>query len=617
MVVILLNASALSREVRDVVVNGGFEYGLANDGTRPRYWYIGFAGDPSMQSQGMWSLDSTVAGQGLVSLRLVPQTTTVESYFVSQFLDAPTFDLMGKTVTLSAKVRVDEAAAGYCLLLAFNPESSDSFGQIPVVGWAGVSPETADTGFVEVSDDFVATGPASALVVLLAAERWGSGAWFDDVRVVFDVAESGSGPDTSDVEDPLGGAERNFYLGTASEIARNQSEAAWDDLPDEISEIGDMINVFAHIKWNGLTDTPLLNGHEPQTGIAHDARGLGLARMLTFDFTHDDPETVGEINPLPDGTPVEALTPEVRSAYTAELLALVDAMEPIIVSVGIETSLLYAVRPDQWDNYVLLLEEVADALCSHSPMHITTYFILDQMIDDEGIFDPEMRAAWDMVLPYCESVAFSYYPELADTVVYESEGFFGSVQQLAPDKPLLIPEFGIRSDPEQGFSERIQYEFMSKVVSDVAATEPHPVAMIWYPMHDIQYLGAPEWFKEAFATIGLRHYAGTPKLAHAAFRKMLDNTPARSEPRETPQVPVVTVMPNPFHSTCAFRLTESPTTPVRVLIYDMAGRSAGLIEADAGLREIIWSTKGAPHGSYVARVEANGTSHVRRIVLLE
>ena len=181
-------------------------------------------------------------------------------------------------------------------------------------------------------------------------------------------------------------------------------------------------------------------------------------------------EIVGDINPMPDGTPVAALTPEVRNAYIDELVALVAEMDPLFVSVGIEASIFYSVRPDQWENYILLMGEVRSALASYPELHVTSYFCLDDMIDDQGNFQQPMRDAWEEIMPYCDSVAYSFYPDLSDTMFFAVEDYFAIPKVLSPDKPLLIPEFGIRSDTTQGFSEALQNVFMSHIVSEIAKT---------------------------------------------------------------------------------------------------------------------------------------------------
>jgi hypothetical protein len=610
----LLPQAHAGGDVRDVVRNGSFEGGLSLDGTRPEYWRVGFPDEPPIEELGHWELDSTLVGAGNVSLRLIADNPDTEGYYLTQVLDAPTFDLEGKTVAFSAQMRTAGSGGGYGLLVAYNPESPDSFGTAPVVGYSALVPVPGDTGFVTLADSFVATGPATGMAAVLLTEGGGEGMWFDDVTVVFDVAEEGTGPDTSQVDDPLKGAPRHFYVGAVSEAARNPSEAAYEDLPADIAEIGDLLNVFCHIQWNHLTGVPLLTGHEQVLEIATGAEGLGLARMLTMDFTHDDPETVGDINPMPDGTPVDSLSPEVRAAYIEELLALVQEIDPVAVSVGIETSIMYTVRPDQWDNFRLLLEEAHAALSGSPEIHITTYFVLGQILADSGTFNPELRAAWETILPYCGSVAFSVYPDAPDTSHY-APGHFSLVQQLAPGKPLLVPEFGCRSDVGQGFSEDVQYEYMYKIVSEVAGTDPPPVAVVWYQMYDNLYLGAPEWFKSAFATIGMRDYAGTPKLVHAAFRKMRDNASGEDPPRLLPALSI-TAAPVPVRSLCRIHFVGRAAGVDRAAVYTATGRLVQRFALGPGHSSVTWDAETAASGSYVVLAESDRGVAATRIVVL-
>lgn len=599
-VFVVVWSSSLMAEVRDVVRNGSFENGLSDDGRRPEYWHVGFPGDPPIDSLGFWEFDSACAGSGNVSLHLVPQGDD-GTYFVGQVLDLPTFDLTGKMVTFTLRMRTLEPDGAHAVLFTYNPECPDTTGLGPNVGFVILSPGPGDSSLVELSGSFTASGPAALMAVVLSVEPWSGGAWFDDVSVVVDVAEAGVEPDTSEVEDPLLGQPREFLVGTVSEIARNNSEAAYEDLPLDIAEIGDMVNVFAHVQWNSLRGEPPCLGHEQQISFAGNAAAVGLDRMLTLDFTHESFTAVGNINPMPDGTPVPALTPDVRAAYLDELVALVGEIEPVIVSIGIEASIFSTVRPDQWDNYVLLMEDACAALAQFSGVHITSYFCLKDMITPQGSFYPTMRSAWERILPYCDSVAYSFYPELADTALLGFTGYFALPKALAPGKPLMIPEFGCRSDAAQGFSEELQYEFMRTVVAQVAESEPPPVALTWFAMYDFQYLGAPSWAKDAFATLGVRDFTGTPKLVHAAFRKMRDNTQVVAPRHEQPIPSFLTVTPNPVTDRCTIRFTGAQALS-EVEIYDLSGRLVDTLPAVPGRREAVWSTAGVPSMFYVARL---------------
>ncbi len=595
---------------RDVVLNGSFECGLAEEADRPLYWEIGFPGEEAGTLLGTWHLDSSRATERTHSLYLVPDCSETETYSVSQFLDAPTYDLSGKTVTLSLDMRHGSSGGGFALLFAYNPESTDSlFHSIPITGYTIINLAGDETGFVHLADSFVATGPAEILALLLSAEGWAKeGVWFDDVQVKFEVAEAGDDADTADVVNPLGDDIRDFHIGAVAEIARNSSEAAYEDLPAEIAEIGDMINVFAHVKWNALGDEPLTEGHDLQLQLAADAKELGLRRMLTFDFTHDNVGSVGDINPLPDGTPVDSLSLSVRTAYINELLALVDHIEPAIVSIGIETSIFYIKRPDQWDNFVLLLQEARSAL--PDTIHMTTYCVLDNIIDSTCAFYPEMRDAWEQIMPYCESVGYSYYSTSGDFSSLP-DSYFTALKTLAPDKPILIPEFGCTSDSSVGYSEQMQFDFLETVISQIAATTPPPLAIIWYQMFDTQYLGTPAWFK-GFCEIGMHDYAGAAKLIHAGFRKMLHSEEGISERRgRAPSATSIELAPNPCSGRCRIRIDLGGQPALegghQLKILDIAGTRVAQFELNQWEDELIWATGRLSPGIYILKVsQGNG-----------
>ncbi|MBN1426690.1 hypothetical protein JXA88_19255 [Candidatus Fermentibacteria bacterium] len=606
---LIVSSPSVRAQPRDVVLNGSFENGLAWDGLRPQYWTVGFPGEAPIDSLGTWDLDGTAAASGTVSLHLTSHTTE-EWYFLAQALDAPTFDLEGKEVSFSLQVKTNDSTGVYALVAAFNPDVPDTGDFGSSVGHVILAPSPSDSGFTRLEGSFVAWDAAAALALVLAVEGNGTEAWFDDVAVIFEPAVPGPGPDWSEVEDPLGGQQRTFHLGTVSELARNLSEAAYEDLPLEVSEAGDMINVFTHIQWNSLRGAPLLEGHDRPLQIASRAEALGLSRMLTFDFTHDDPEGVGYINPMPDGTPVTALTGEVRRAYVDELVALVEAVAPEIVSVGIETNIFQTFCPGQWPDFLLMMQEARAALSVYPDLHVTTYCTLDAVLTLDGRVLSPQESPWLQVLPYCDSVAYSFYPQLADTTVLHIDGYFARPQLAAPGTPLLIPEFGCRSDTAQGFSESLQCRLLSKVVQDVASLEPHTEAVIWFALYDFQYLGAPPWFKENFATLGLRDYAGTPKASHVAFQKMRAHPLGGLGRPPIPEIASIEASPNPCDGACTIRLAAVFPGQRDLHVYDMAGRLHTTVPVPPAHHSVRWTTATMPIGAYLIR-SGNGddTAH--------
>jgi hypothetical protein len=222
---------------------------------------------------------------------------------------------------------------------------------------------------------------------------------------------------------------------------------------------------------------------------------------------------------MPDGTPVGRLDdPGVRDAYLDELLALVEAVEPIIVSVGIETDFFWQKHPDQWSAFRQMLCEAEGLIAAlDEDIHVTTYFTLGSLLDDDGELDPDGAAAMRALQPCIDSVGYSTYP--ADGTLHLQDipaGHFTVAAEVAPELPLIIPEFGYRSDGI--YSEHEQEQFLRRVLEELSGYEV--TAVVWYSLHDQSYLGVEQFFKDAFRFIGLRHFDGTPKRAHALLSRI-------------------------------------------------------------------------------------------------
>jgi hypothetical protein len=113
----------------------------------------------------------------------------------------------------------------------------------------------------------------------------------------------------------------------------------------------------------------------------------------------------------------------------------------------------------------------------------------------------------------------------------------------------------------------------------------------------------------------MRDFAGTPKLVHAAFRKMRDNLGTGDAPGGTGPRPTLTVCPNPFSSVCTFRLNQALREPACVRIYDLAGRLVDDLLVPRGQRQVSWSGPTDASGAYVARIVSGNACLCRRLLL--
>lgn len=87
---------------------------------------------------------------------------------------------------------------------------------------------------------------------------------------------------------------------------------------------------------------------------------------------------------------------------------------------------------------------------------------------------------------------------------------------MAPELPLIIPEFGYRSDGS--YFEAEQEAFLRRAFEELRSERV--VAAVWYSLNDQTYLGVDDFFQEAFRTIGLRNLDGTPKRAYRLLQRL-------------------------------------------------------------------------------------------------
>jgi hypothetical protein len=357
---------------------------------------------------------------------------------------------------------------------------------------------------------------ASSIVVVLAAGGDGTRVCFDDISVEVDLPLPRCGPQPGQLT-PLEGGRPAFDLGIVSESLRSPTDAGRAALAGDASRIADLVNIFVHVRWNAITGRPLLDGFENELLQASQLRRLGIGRMLTFDLTHDSLAGIGHINPRPDGEPVGRLDdPGVAEAYLDELDALVGAIDPEIVSVGIETDLFYERHPDQWDAFRDMLCAARARLKAEDPaLHITTYFILDALVRLDGTIDPDGAEALRRLEPCIDSIGYSVYP--ADGTRHLDDypnGYLSAASTIVPGLPLIVPECGFRSDAP--YSEAEQEAFLRRLIAELENVPTR--AVVWYSLYDQTYLGIDASFQEAFRHIGLRSLDGAPKASWALLR---------------------------------------------------------------------------------------------------
>jgi hypothetical protein len=610
----------------NVVLNGGFEKTL-DDGSRPQYWQIGFSDDPeSYLTRGKWSLDSAVKQEGDFSLKLEPASK--QGFLVSQILHAPVYDLTGKKVHISADIRHEGmTGTAVIMVLAVNPTLPPD----PEIG-AGLAGKaifgaTGPPGeFQTYEAEFTATAPAAYLFIVCSVDGLTGAAWFDRIIVETDCYQPG--PDPEPVTSPI--QTRNFKLGFVQENPIDLSEAAMEMVIDKTASAAEVINLFFHVRWCKLTGESITWGHKMQLRQAQLARQAGLKIALTFDFTHNVPDQVGDINPKPDGTSVGKLSsPSVSGAYQWELLDLCEKIRPEYVIVGVETDIFHDKHPDQWPAYVAMFKAIADTLTSRYPgIHVTAYFTLPWMVSPDGTIDQNHAAIWRQLQPQLASVAYSIYPEvLGLTGVTLTPGYFIKARDIAPELPVMLPEFGVPGGPGAILDYDEQAQLLVRIFSELAQA---PVELaVWFSMYDQTYLGVPDDFRRAFSCLGMHRLDGTAKKAWALWRAVYQNAASVENRHPVFDSPVKDFQlyanyPNPFNPVTFISYDLEDGGLVTLAVYDMTGRLVRNLAWEyqsAGNHIVQWDGTdecGTPvaSGIYVYRLGTPQRYESRKMILM-
>ncbi len=506
--------------LENVALDPGFEM-APTDPSRPRYWLEGFV--TSIQSytqRGSWAYDTQFKTEGQQSLRISPASNT--GYRLSQVLNAPAHDL-GSFGGRRVEVRIDIRHEGLIepplvQIVAFNrtlpahPELG--------MGTAGDLTLVADGpegSFQTYQGAFRGTDEAQALMAVISTRGTTGSVWVDDFRVEMVVPKAA--PPSVSLPNPHG-----FKRAFAQESPRNLSERGVEDLFTRFATTSEVVNIISHVQWTALTGDSVPFVHRDVIRAANLARDAGLEVMLTFDFTHDLPETVGDVNTLSSREPVGSLNdPTVSGAILTELVALHDLVLPEYLMLGIEMDILYYKNPGQWPGFVQMFKDAATALKLSNPdVHVSSYFELQWMVDPQtGLLVEEHADLWRQLLPELESIAFSIYPGLFEFIFNIPpfpipEDFFAAAQQVAPGLPYVIPEFGSAGATGAAFDESDQAAIFQEMLDQLAPLDVEVAT--WYSAHDQLIFGEVPWFEGAFEVVGMRTQNDQPKQVWYMWR---------------------------------------------------------------------------------------------------
>jgi hypothetical protein len=294
------------------------------------------------------------------------------------------------------------------------------------------------------------------------------------VQVLADPWAPGPGPAEATVDVPL--AARPFDTGFVSENPADLSELAYEQMVEQAATAGSVLNLFFHVRWCALTGTPFAEDpeHAFTLRLGRLARERGLKLGLTFDFTHRTPEIAGDLNALPDGTSPGSLNDApVRQAYADELSWLFEQLHPEYVLIGIETNIFHDRHPEQWDAYVTLEAGIYDELKARAPLtHVSAYHTLDWSVNPDGSLHQAHADVWRTLLPHLDSVAYSTYPSVSLPGIPPADyppGYFARPHDLAPDLPILVPEFGMAGGGDSGYTEAEQATVLRLMLTEMAA----------------------------------------------------------------------------------------------------------------------------------------------------
>jgi len=388
-----------------------------------------------------------------------------------------------------------------------------------------------------------------------------------------------------------------------------------------------LVNIFFHVRWCELTGEDIEYGHRLRLHQAELAKTMGMKVALTLDFTHENSGSIGDILPTPDGTPVGSLNDTiVKDAYVKELIELCSIVLPDYVIVGIEASIFYEKHPEQWSAYVDMFKEIADSLKIIYPdIHVTSYFTLPWMVQNNGAINWSHAAVWLQLLPQLGSIAYSTYPEVMDlSGVDLAPGYFVKPAEIAPDLPIILLEFGVPGGPDAQISFEDQEQYLERIFQELATVDVELVC--WFSIYDQSYLGYPEYLATAFSHIGMHTQDGTPKPVWALWQSVYElnktyvDDQSISDNSASNKLTLYSNYPNPFNSTTTISYYLPNKSWVNLSVYNILGQ---LIESlvneyqDQGYYKVTWYADDYSSGLYLCKISVGNLIEVKKCLLIK
>ncbi len=117
------------------------------------------------------------------------------------------------------------------------------------------------------------------------------------------------------------------------------------------------------------------------------------------------------------------------------------------------------------------------------------------------------------------------------------------------------------------------------------------------------------------------HYQPIVKgLQFSSIPLVADNIPTSTEFEEIPETLTLhTNYPNPFNPQTTIDYALPATTPVRLVVYDMTGKTVSILVDGVqvqGQHTVNFRADHLPTGTYIYRLTANGETRTRKMTLI-
>ena len=278
---------------------------------------------------------------------------------------------------------------------------------------------------------------------------------------------------------------------------------------------------------------------------------------LKYHLLIRNPSTT--VNPVPVAyTGLNFEDTVLTNAFYDFATEIIDSFAVVLdyLTIGGESDIYFYTYPNEIDEYVNLLSDIASYVHSNYPsIKFATVLTFEHGIQTNDTL-------WQLTKNFSDMLAITYWPLNSDftiipTAVNDVENNIADLLIAADSKPVIIKESGLPSSTVLNSSETIQAQFVEELFHQTMNLNQIEIVG-WDFLADFDKASVDYWvnfqqiytpeFRAYTETLGLMDTLGNPKPAYNTYLQMMDTVCMQTTVIQTEHNININIYPNPANN---------------------------------------------------------------------